>query len=438
MFTENAIKALKPSSSVRRIREKSGDHSLRGFGITVSTAGTRSFYLAYTSPETNKRTQVTIGKYPVVKLAEARQQARKVRELIDDGIDPIFEKIRHEKAKEAAENERNAQEWKESSMGSVEKLFDLYVKNLKLDGKRSAHFVQLMYDHDIKSPIGRRKVKDITKEDISDIITQITKRGALVMANRTRSYLHSAFEFSLFCNSMPRWRGKVPDFGLQYNPVAATQKALKNEKPGQRYLNKEEIKCLWSSMGVEAMDLHTSLAVKLLIATGQRVEEVLHARWSEFDISELIWVIPAERRKTKFSSYEPHIVPLTIFHKAILDEIKIYSGSSKWLFPHSNGIGPRTSGALSQAVRRFCIPKGGSNRAPFEKFQPRDLRRTWKTLAGSIGISLEDRNRVQGHAFQDVGSRHYDRYSYLSEKTNAMNKWINWLEAVLTVDTGHN
>jgi integrase len=317
----------------------------------------------------------------------------------------------------------------------VGQLFELYIKNLELDGKRSANYVRLMYERDIKSPIGGIKVRDITKDHISDIVTQIAKRGALVTANRTRSYLHAAFGFSLFCNSMPRWRGKVPDFGLQFNPVAATQKALKHEKPGQRYLDKEEIKCLWTRIGIEAMDLHTSLAVKLLIATGQRVEEVLHAQWSEFNLDDLTWTIPADRRKSKHSSYEPHIVPLTVFHNKILGDIKLCCDGSKWLFPHSNGTGPRTSGALSQAVRRFCTPKGVSKRTPFLKFQPRDLRRTWKTMAGSIGISLEDRNRVQGHAFQDTGSRHYDRYSYLVEKRNAMDKWIDWLENILTKDT---
>jgi len=53
-----AIKALKPSSSVRRIREMSGDYSLRGFGITISTVGTKSFYIAYTSPESELRAEL--------------------------------------------------------------------------------------------------------------------------------------------------------------------------------------------------------------------------------------------------------------------------------------------------------------------------------------------------------------------------------------------
>jgi integrase len=64
-------------------------------------------------------------------------------------------------------------------------------------------------------------------------------------------------------------------------------------------------------------------------------------------------------------------------------------------------------------------------------FSPRDTRRTFKTLAGAAGIDLEVRNRLQGHAFDDVGTRHYDRYDYLVEKRQAMERWCAYLGAIL-------
>jgi len=54
-------------------------------------------------------------------------------------------------------------------------------------------------------------------------------------------------------------------------------------------------------------------------------------------------------------------------------------------------------------------------------------------LAGSIGIDLEVRNRIQGHAMTDVGSVHYDRWGYLPEKRRAMEQWATWLEALVSV-----
>jgi integrase len=163
----------------------------------------------------------------------------------------------------------------------------------------------------------------------------------------------------------------------------------------------------------------------LLLATGQRIEEVLEAPWSEFDTTDMLWTIPAERRKNydKNASNEPHLVPLTDFHLSLLEAITPFSEDSSFLFPHKDGNRPRDHRSLSQAVSRLCARTG------FLKFVPKDLRRTWKTLAGSIGIDLEIRNRIQGHAFQDIGSRNYDRYDYLEEKRAAMQRWTSWLDA---------
>lgn len=50
----------------------------------------------------------------------------------------------------------------------------------------------------------------------------------------------------------------------------------------------------------------------------------------------------------------------------------------------------------------------------------RDLRRTWKTLAGKAGIAKEIRDRIQNHSLQDVSSKNYDRWTYMPEKRAAM------------------
>jgi integrase len=65
-------------------------------------------------------------------------------------------------------------------------------------------------------------------------------------------------------------------------------------------------------------------------------------------------------------------------------------------------------------------------------FSARDLRRTFKTLAGSMGLPLEMRNRVQGHALVDVGSVYYDRFDYLDKKREAMEEWASCLGKIIT------
>ena len=67
-----------------------------------------------------------------------------------------------------------------------------------------------------------------------------------------------------------------------------------------------------------------------------------------------------------------------------------------------------------------------------EPFAPKDCRRTFKTLAGSMSIPLEMRNRLQGHALVDVGSVYYDRYDYLDQKREAMEQWVLGLSKIIT------
>ena len=61
----------------------------------------------------------------------------------------------------------------------------------------------------------------------------------------------------------------------------------------------------------------------------------------------------------------------------------------------------------------------------------RDLRRTWKTLAGKAGVPKEIRDRIQNHALQDVSSKSYDRWTYLPEKRAGMERWNRFVVGIL-------
>lgn len=66
----------------------------------------------------------------------------------------------------------------------------------------------------------------------------------------------------------------------------------------------------------------------------------------------------------------------------------------------------------------------------------RDLRRTFKTLAGKAGVSKEIRDRLQNHALQDVSSKNYDRWNYMPEKRAGMAKWDKFVRAMLAKKKG--
>jgi len=411
ILTDKAIRSSTPKDSVYRLREVGG--GVKGFGITIAPAGSKTFFLGYTAPGTRKRTQINLGRYPSISLKDARQKAHDARESLSRGIDPREQAKAQAIANEALKNR-----------GTVSDLFDLYVRDLELDKKRSSREVRRIYEKHIGPMIGNQLVADTTADDILDVVTPIVRRGSSVHADNVRAYLRAAFELGIHAKNIARWRGQIPNFDIAHNPVAATRRAVKRKPVGTRSLDWMEVSEIWSAPGLS----HSSrLSLKLLISTGQRVEEVLHASWNEFDLAENLWIIPAERRKTRSSSSEPHVVPLTAFHTNLLDQVKATNEQGDWLFPHQDRTQPRNADALFQATRRFC------ERNRIKGFAPRDCRRTFKTLTGSIGIDLELRNRLQGHAMTAVGSVHYDRWSYLPQKREAMSIWASELEQRISV-----
>ena len=371
--------------------------------MAVAPSGKKTFFLSYTSPVDGKRKQVAIGQFPALSLKEARLKAGALREKVNEGQDPAVEK----KQSINAILEQRA-------LGTLGALIDLYVADLETDGKRTAVEVKRIKEKDIPTAMLARPAHLITKDDILDILTPIAQRGAPVHSDNVRAYLRAAFELGLNADSMTRWRGRAAKFNLQHNPVATVKKTVSRKPRGMRALSRDEVRQVWHSDTLTAPML---LALKFLLATGQRVEEILHATWAEFDLGQMVWIIPGERRKTRGKTSEPHIVPLTDLHIRLLDEIKRETRHHTYLFPAQGGAAPRRYDALTNAVRKYVGASG------MVSFSPRDIRRTFKTLSGSMGISLEIRNRLQGHAMTDVGSVHYDRYDYLTEKRAAMAAW---------------
>ena len=409
MLTDRTIRDAKPKKSVYRLRD--ANVVCRGFGVAISPAGTKTFFLSYTSPEDGKRKQVAIGGFPKISLREARMKAGQLREEVTNGEDPAVRK------KTAISERIDAR-----NLGTLGDLIDLYVMDLEADGKRSAGEVIRFKGKDIPATLLARPAHLVTKDDILDILTPIAQRGALVHSDHVRAYLRAAFELGLHAPSMTRWRGKVVKFNLQHNPVTTVKKTVSRNLKGHRSLARAEIMRIWNTGQLTPPML---LALKMLLATGQRVEEVLHATWGEFDANQSVWIIPGERRKTRGKNVEPHIIPLTALHLQLLSEIKAETAHSRFLFPATGGKAPRRYDTLTNAVRKFV------NASDMDSFSPRDIRRTFKTVTGSMGISLELRNRLQGHALTDTGSVYYDRYDYLAEKRAAMETWTTGLVEIV-------
>lgn len=443
MFTKAYLEGL-PATG-KPYRKWEGDHS--GFGIQVSANGAKAFFLLYRWQ--GKRVFLSLGRLQPgrtvkdIGLADARKKANEARALLAKGINPrdhwreLAETIERERA--VAEQRRREEEAK----GSVEQLFDAYVLSLEKAGKISASEVRRSLEADALSVLGKHtKAKDVRPQDIRLVLHRIIKRGAPIQANRLRSYLSAAFSYGIAHDNDPRQVEADVLFFLQYNPVRDVPKAVKHEAPGERDLSPKEIRAFWQALTARRASPIHALALKLTLATaGQRITQVLRAEWEHIDIDRGIWDVPA--RMTK--SGKPHVVPLASLSVEILKELQVFTGGGPLLFPKQRAANEATPEAapeatpdtsLSQTVRRLhkietkhAVSEGREPK--FAAFVPRDLRRTAKTRMGEIGLSKEIRDRLQGHALNDVSSRHYDRYDYLDEKRQAMEAWDRYLRRII-------
>lgn len=231
--------------------------------------------------------------------------------------------------------------------------------------------------------------------------------GARTLANRLRAHLHAMWRYGIRHDHDPRTLNQSVRFGLAVNPLEAIPRDPGAERVGERVLSWGEVRDLWYS---ERLSWPARQACRLLLVTGARVNEICGANWSEFDLAGALWTLPPCRSKNR----REHLLPLPSMALELLGELREAWGGD-WLFPYRNGRNatkPWGVSALSHAVRVAGYDWTG-----------RDLRRTFKTLTGALGIEKTIRDRIQNHAQQDVSSRHYDRHAYLPDKRRALDTW---------------
>lgn len=383
-FTDALIRKLEPQPRAFRVFEGG---ALPGFGITVSPGGGKSFFLQHTRQ--GVRRFYRIGAYPAMPLSAAREKAQEFLSQIERGIDP--------RAESGA-----------PPTGTFEMLLQAWVRHLTDEGRRHVREMERLVRGNVKPKMLGLPAKDVTSAHMREVLAAVHKRGARVTANRLRAYLHSLFAYGLKADHDPRRIAEPALFGLSANPVTAIPRDAGAEVPRDRVLSWDEVRTMWDS---DSLSWPARQACRLLLLTGARVNEIAQAAWGEFDLSEDIWTLPAERSKNR----RMLLVPITPLLKEYLGELHGAFPESAWLFPARNScaaLKPWSNTAMSHAVKAARLD-----------WRPQDLRRTMKTLAAGAGIGRDILDRIQNHALHDVASRHYDRYDYLAEKRAALERW---------------
>lgn len=403
----------------RAIREATTEKTLndhtqgRGTGslrlrIRPNDTGKTATWLVFWKQGSERATHA-LGRYPDMPAAEARRVYREdIAPKLLAGKDPRVVVT-------------------PATVPTVERLFQGYVDRMRALGRASADEVErqlLKAKDNAADALGRRRMAgEIEPGDVVDYLAKIHRRGHAGAADKARSYIQSAFNWALSAANDYTVTHRQ-DWGVKSNPVAVV--ARDNEATGkrERNLSAAELRVLWhaAAPGQNGFSLETAGCIRLLIGTGQRVQEALRLDGAELDLDAAVWNMP--RHKTKLKVRD-HKVPLPRQVLPVLRDLVAAHGVGP-LFP-GRGRERMDHRSVMQAIDRWRALDG----VTAAHFQTRDIRRTWKSRAGEIGISKEMRDLIQQHAKNDTGSVHYDWADYLPQMRDAMGKWADWLEQVV-------
>ena len=389
-LTDLSIRKLK---APERGRLEIADGKIPGLSLRVTPNGVKTF--AVRARVNGNMVRVSLGRYPIMSLQEAREQA--------------FGAVADIKAGRIESNRTDAS-FRFAAV--VEDYLERQVARFQKE--RSAQETERILNVEFMPKWKDSDVRKIVKADVIKVIDAILKRPqknakGVVTKDESPSAANHAFEviraFFNWCVA----QGKI-----EISPCNGLRKPAPKKKR-DRTLKKKEIAAVW--LAADEMGHPYGSIVQLLLATMQRRSEVVGLRWELLDLEERVWRVPAEENK----SGREYLVPLSKLAVEVIERIPVLD--DRLLFP-----GARSEGSLfadwSKSKKRI------DKLSDVSGWTVHDLRRTGSTNLGRLGIAPHVKERVLNHAIGGVEGV-YDVYSYLDEKREALDVWAAEIQKIV-------
>ena len=377
-FTDAWLRKLKPPVE----REDFRDRGTRGLQLRSSPSGVKTFSFVFRLG--SKMGRATLGRHPDVDLKFARTKADEFRKLVSQGIDPRSEK----------RTKRRLQEMTVELM--VHEFIQTYAKPKNSSWKQAESNLRLY----LSNFYGTQPISEVTRADIHQVIDDLIARDKQTAANRALAHIRKFF-------------GWLVERGYLNHSPADHIKPRHKESERDRVLNDAEIKAIWNA--AEAMSGPYSAWLKLLLLCGQRRVETASMRRSQ--IIDGSWHLSATDTKNK----QPHIIPLPNQAQRLVDQL--IEKEDNFLIK-SGRNGDRPVNGFSKAKLQMDRLSG------VENWKFHDLRRTVATNLTKLGIDRLILQKIINHSERGV-TQIYDRYSYMDEKREALQKWADRLDDIV-------
>ena len=387
-LTDSQIKRLKPSDTCTPSRpdKYSDGNNLR---LWVRSTGSKVWVCDYKYAD--KRQSLTIGKYPAMSLADARQRNQQIKDLIAQGINPKQDKKRLQADTDGTKTfDALAQRWHKDRKPHI------------APTTHSRDYSQ--YQRDIKPTIGHLNIDEITAPDILAIGKAVEARGATDMARRAIRQTGQIFKQA------------IREGLITHNPANDLTEALQPHKVKHHSrITSQQLPKLLQDIEAYGGDVLVKLGFWFMCYTFVRTQELRMMEWSEIDYKDKLWRIPADKMKMD----RPHLVPLAPQTMAILEQIKTLGFSDKYVFFNPSTRKPYSTNAFITALWRMGY-KGRMTGHGFRGLASTTLHeQEFMHEAIELQLAHEKENKI---------SKAYNGAQHLPYRTDMMHQWAKFID----------
>ncbi|WP_318517624.1 integrase domain-containing protein [Photobacterium leiognathi] len=387
-LTDKEIKSAKPRDKEYYLFDGGG---LR---LRVKPNGSKHWLFNYYRPNSKKRANLTLGKYPDLSLAIARKQAQEAKELIAQGIDPQEDKKRKQQEHKAVYQHtffNVSKEWFDIKQESV-------TPDYAVDIWRSLELHIFPY-------LSTIPVKDITAPLAIELLKPIEAKGSLETVKRLTQRLNEIMDFAT-------------NYGLvNANPLTGIKAAFKKpKKENMASLKPDELSELINAIANASIKRTTRCLIEWQLHTMTRPSEAAGTRWDEIDLEAKIWTIPPARMKKG----REHRIPLTSQTIALLEIMKPISKQREFVFTSDrNPLKPCNSQTANMALKRMGFAG---------RLVSHGLRSLASTTLNEQGFEADLIEAALAHIDGNQVRSAYNRTDYLERRIPMMVWWSGHIE----------
>ena len=394
-------KRIIPLTDMKVQKAKSKDKPISlfdggGLYLLVTPSGGKLWRFKYRF--NNKEKKLAFGSYPEISLQDARRKREDARRLLANNVDPdaVRKAQKIAKTEETETFEVIAREW--------------HTKFTPTWTPGHAVTIMSRLERDLFPWIGKRPINQIKAPELLAVLRRVESRGALESAHRIRTIAGQVFRYAVATGRAER------------DPAADLKGALPQprEKHHAAITDPKEVAPLLRALDGYQGHFVVKCALRLAPMFFVRPGELRNAEWSEIDLDEAVWNIPAHKMKMK----QAHIVPLCRQAVEILTELKEVTGASRYVFPSGrSNARPMSNNAVNAALRRMGYDKDTMTGHGF-----RAMART--ILDEVLHVRPDYIEHQLAHAVRDPNGRAYNRTAHLEERRKMMQTWADYLDGL--------